>query len=82
MEATEKLSFADVKKRVGEHLKTALNVEEFSITFAKQVGDVWKVNVEFTERIGTIEWPTTALFSIDATTGEVKEFEKGRYWRF
>jgi hypothetical protein len=36
MEETGKLSFADVKK-IGEHLKTVLDVEEFSITFAKQV---------------------------------------------
>lgn len=82
MEGTEKLSFADVKKRVGEHLKTALNIEEFLITFAKQVEEVWKVNIEFTEKVGLIELPTTALFIIDATTGEVKEFQKGRYWKF
>ncbi len=82
MEATEKLSFADVKKRIGEHLKTALDIEEFSITFAKQVEDIWKVNVEFKDKVGTTELPMTAFFSIDATTGEVKEFGKGRYWRF
>ena len=82
MDATEKLSFADVKKKIGEHLKTALNIKEFSITFAKQVGEVWKVNVEFKEKVGTVEWSATALFSIDVTTGEIKEFEKGRYWRF
>jgi len=82
MGETGKLSFADVKKRIGEHLKTALNIEEFSITFAKQVEEVWKVNVEFKEKVGLLEWPTTASFSIDVTTGEVKEFQKGRYWRF
>jgi len=82
MEATEKLSFADVKKKIGEHLKTALDIEEFTITFAKQEGDAWKVNVEFKEKVGTVEWSTTALFRMDAITGEVKEFEKGRFWRF
>jgi len=82
MEETEKLTFADVKKRIGEHLKTALNVEEFSMTFAKQQENVWKVNVEFKEKVGSTVWPTSALFSIDATTGEVTEFHKGRYWRF
>ena len=79
---TNKLNFADVKKKIGEDLKTALNVQEFSITFAKQEENVWKVNVEFKEKGGSREWITTALFSIDATTGEVIEFEKGRYWVF
>jgi len=84
MEETVKLSFAEVKRKIGEHLKTALDVEEFSITFAKQENDLWKVNVEFREKgpAGLVEWPTTALFSIDATTGEVKDFKKGYSWRF
>ncbi|MFB0556527.1 MAG: hypothetical protein ACETVW_01545 [Dehalococcoidia bacterium] len=78
----KELKFAEVKQKVAEHLKTALGVEDFIITFAKLEKDVWKVNVEFKEKIGTIEWPTTALFSIDVTTGEAKQFEKGRFWRF
>ena len=82
MEKTEKLNFADVKKKIADHLKTALNIEEFSITFAKQEGDIWKVDTEFKEKNGTTELPTTALFSIDATTGEIKEFKKGYSWRF
>jgi len=73
----EKLSFAEMKIRIKEHLQMALDIEEFSIDFAKQEGDVWKVNVEFRERTGAIEMPTTALFIIDAMTGEVKEFKKG-----
>ncbi len=80
--ATEKLSFADMKKRIREHLKMALNIEDFSINSAKQDGNVWKVNVEFTERTGAIDLPTTALFIIDAFTGEVKEFKKGYTWTF
>jgi hypothetical protein len=72
-----------VKKKIGEHLKTALSVEEFSIIFAKQTEDLWKVNVEFKEKkFGAAELITTALFGIDAITGEVKEFQKGNYWRF
>jgi hypothetical protein len=39
----EKLSFAEMKKRIKEHLQMALNIEDFSINFAKQDGDVWKV---------------------------------------
>lgn len=82
MGETKMLNFTDAKKKIAEHLKTALGVEEFEITFAKQEKDVWKVNAEFTEKIDAIEWPTTALFSIDAATGEVREFRKGYTWRF
>jgi hypothetical protein len=73
----EKLSFAEMKKRIKEYLQMALNIDNFSINFAKQDGDVWKVNVEFKEKTGAIDMPTTALFILDAMTGEVKEFKKG-----
>lgn len=82
MEKAEKLSFSEVKTKIGEHLKIALNIEEFAITFAKQEDQLWRVNVEFKEKLGAVERDTTAFFSIDATTGEVIEFEKGRFWRF
>ena len=36
----EKLSFAEMKTRIKEHLQMALNIEDFSINFAKQDGDV------------------------------------------
>ena len=79
---TKKLNFAEVKQKIAEHLKTALGIEEFEITFAKQEEDVWRVNVEFEEKIGSVEWPISALFSIDVVSGEVKEFKKGYSWRF
>ena len=75
--ATENLSFADMKIRIREHLKMALNIEDFSISFAKQEGDIWQVIIEFKEKTGAIELPTTALFILDVMTGEVKEFKKG-----
>ncbi len=77
-----KLSFSDMKKRIGEHLKLTLDIEDFSINYAKQEGDIWKVNVEFKEKTGAIDMPTTALFVIDAITGEIKEFRKGYTWTF
>lgn len=82
MEQTKKLNFTDVKKRISEHLKTALGVEEFELTFAKLEGDAWKVNVEFREKRGDVEVSKSALFRIDATTGEVIEFKKGDIWRY
>ncbi|MCX9025614.1 MAG: hypothetical protein OIN85_05900 [Candidatus Methanoperedens sp.] len=73
----EKLSFAEMKNKIKEHLQMSLNIEAFSINNAKQDGDVWKVNVEFKEKTDAIEMPTTALFILDAMTGEVKEYKKG-----
>jgi len=35
MSESQKLSFGDIKEKVKEHLKTALGIEQFSITFAK-----------------------------------------------
>jgi hypothetical protein len=32
---TKKLTFADVKQRIGDHLKTVLDVSEFTMTSAK-----------------------------------------------
>jgi len=84
MSENKNLSFGDIKEKVKEHLKTALGIEEFSITFAKLEKDtltkpereVWKINVEFKEG----DWDRTALFKIDAKTGEVLEFKKGYLW--
>ncbi|MHC1584640.1 MAG: hypothetical protein ACXQS7_00005 [Candidatus Syntropharchaeia archaeon] len=78
MSENKNLSFGDIKEKVKEHLKTALGIEEFSITFAKLEKEVWKINVEFKEG----DWDRTALFKIDAITGEVLEFRKDYYWRF
>ena len=82
MNTTNKLNFADVKNKIGEHLKTALNVQEFSIINAKQEENIWKVTVEFKEMVGSKELPRIAFFSIGATTGEVIEFQKGPYGYF
>ena len=83
MENKTILKFADVRKVIGEHLKTALNIEIFSITYAKQEGNDWNVNVEYNikpEPSPAFVWRETSLFTIDAFTGDVKRFEKGHYW--
>ena len=87
MEGKEIMTLADVRKKIGEHLKTTLDIEDFSIGFAKQEKDildkdVWRVSIEFIEMVGNEEWPTSAAFTIDAITGEVKQYMKGRAWRF
>lgn len=84
----EIMTLADVRKKIGEHLKTALGIEDFSIDFAKQEKDIfddkdiWRVNVGFKDMLGKLEITTSVAFTIDAITGEVKEFVKGRAWRF
>ncbi len=64
----DKLKFAGAKNIVAENLKTFFNVEEFEITYSKQEEYVWKINVEFKEKINNTEKHTTALFSIDTIT--------------
>lgn len=50
------LKFSEVKKIIGEHLQTALNIKDFDITHAKRDTDfvhqkqIWKVNVEFRKK--------------------------------
>ncbi len=82
--AKNKLGLAEIKGKVREHLSVALDIEEFSITFAKLEADTWKVNIEFKEKSEFSERVKTksALFAIDAWTGEVKEFSKGYAWEY
>ncbi|PKP56154.1 MAG: hypothetical protein CVT88_10495 [Candidatus Altiarchaeales archaeon HGW-Altiarchaeales-1] len=78
----EKLKFADAKNIVVENLKALFNVEEFEITYVEEKEDVWKINAEFKEITSTGKRYTSALFGIDAITGEVKEFRKDYMGRF
>jgi hypothetical protein len=71
------LSFGDVKKRLAEHLRTAVGADEFDIASAKleEVQNIWRIDVEFKKPKAMFS--DTASFIIDATTGEVKEFRRG-----
>jgi uncharacterized membrane protein YkoI len=71
------LSFEEVRKRAAELLKTAVGADEFDIKSAKleELQGIWKVDVEFKKP--SAMFSETALVTIDATTGEVKEFRKG-----
>jgi hypothetical protein len=70
----ENLSFDELRNEVAKYLKTALNVEEFRITLAVLEGDVWRLNVSWSEKIGDIEWPKWAGMKVDANTGALLEF--------
>jgi len=84
MEVKNGLKFADIKRFIGEHLKTAMGINTFSISFAKHEENKWRVNVEWKEDIsGTgILFTQTALFTLDDKTGEILEFQKGKWWNF
>jgi hypothetical protein len=71
------LSFADVKKRVAEHVKAAVGADDFDITSARleEVKGIWSVDVEY--RKPKAMFSDTAFMVVDATTGDVKEFRKG-----
>lgn len=77
-----RLSFEEMKIKVSEHMRRFFGVEEFNITFAREDVDLWMVNIEYREKDGAIELPATALLSIDARTGEIREFRKGYSWGF
>jgi len=85
------LTFSQVRGKIQEHVKIALGIEEFDITFAKRIKDilagnvltgkeVWRVNIEFRKKEETFSG--SALFSIDAKSGEVLEFQKNKVWTF
>jgi uncharacterized membrane protein YkoI len=71
------LSFVEIRASVAGHLKTAVDADEFDIKSAKleELQGVWKVDVEF--RKPKAMFSETALLTVDATTGEVKEFRRG-----
>lgn len=72
------LTFDDLKKRVAEHIKLAVGADDFDITAAKleEVKGIWSVEVEY--RKPKVQFPDTAFLVVDATTGDVKEFRKGK----
>lgn len=82
MDDKDQMKFADIKRIVGEHLKTAIGVEQFTIGYAKHTEGQWKVNVEYQENIEGILFPTSVAMVLNDQTGEVEEFLKGRAWSF
>ena len=72
------LTFDELKKRVAEHIKLAVGADDFDITSAKleEVKGIWSVDVEY--RKSKAQFADTAFLVLDATTGDVKEFRKGK----
>ena len=80
----EHLSFNDLRNTIENHLRTALNVNEFDITFAQLEEEdekkIWRVNISYKPFPNAL-LSMTSSFTIDATTGEVIQFHKDRYWK-
>lgn len=72
------LGFDDLKKRIAEHVKIAVNAEDFDITLAKleEVKGVWTVEVEYKKP--KAQFTESAFIVVDATTGDVREFRRGK----
>jgi hypothetical protein len=76
----EDISFAELKKFIAEHLKTAFGITKFDITYAElfEKEAVWKVNVEY-EKEGRLFHVVIAL-KVNSKTGEVLSLWKDRQW--
>ncbi|MCL5681221.1 MAG: hypothetical protein M1515_04150 [Candidatus Thermoplasmatota archaeon] len=77
------LSFEEAVQKLTSHVKTALKVEDFNITLAKQEKDqtnsreVWRFNFDFKEK----EKNYQAMVELDADGGEVLLFKRDSQWR-
>lgn len=68
------IALARLEEEVGE-------LEEFEITFGKLDEGEWRMNVEFVLEGEDSDMVEVALFSIDAESGEVTEYQRGSTWR-
>ena len=72
------ITFEEVRKKIEAHMKIAMKREDFDITYAKVVGDEWHINIEWKKEKDLFS--STAAIALDAKTGELKQFQKNRYW--
>ena len=82
MKEAKILRFADLRKKITEHLTKELGTKNFTIVTAKHSGNAWNVNIEFDETINRMPYTTPALINLDDKTGAVIEFRKGNLGRF
>jgi hypothetical protein len=84
-ESSKKLTFSEIKEIVKSHLKTALGIETFNITFASfdEQSDMWRISVSYVTSDKNappglaFRWPNTAILRLKASTGDVVEFRDG-----
>ena len=78
------LTFSEIKQLVKGYLKTALNIDEFTITFAAQESTQWRIAITYfsetknvSDKTMPLQWPNTAVLRIDSVSGDLKEFKTG-----
>jgi len=78
------LTFSQIKQLVKEYLKTALDIDEFTITFAAQESTQWRIAISYftdtkneSDKTMPLRWPNTAILRIDIVSGALKEFKTG-----
>jgi hypothetical protein len=77
-----KVTFSKVKGIVYDLLENQVGkLDEFEITFAKLEDGEWRVNAEFVLDGEDSDTAEVALFTIDAESGEVSEYQRGSTWR-
>lgn len=82
MAGKPRITFAKLKDLIFKHLEdTVGKLDDFEVTFAKLDKAEWRANVDFVAEGGDEETPESALFTIDAQTGDVTEFKRGYTWR-
>lgn len=75
----EKIHFEEIRGIVEEGLKIMYgDIEDIDVTFCVEDKEGWRVNTSFKKR-GDFH-SRSALFRIDAATGEIKEFKEGLIW--
>lgn len=77
-----RVTFSKLKDLIFEHLEdTVGGLEDVEVTFAKLEKGEWRANVDFVPEGEDSDQPESALFTIDAESGEVTEFKRGHTWR-
>jgi len=80
MSEKDTITFEEVRKKIEAHMKIAMKIEDFDITFAKLEADEWRVNIEWKKENETFS--NTIAVTLDAKTGELKVFQKDKFWRW
>lgn len=80
MSEKDALTFEEVRKKIEAYVKTALKIEDFDITFAKLEADEWRVTIEWKKENEILS--NTIAVTLDAKTGELKAFQKDKFWKW
>ena len=80
MNSIDVLTFEEIRKKIESHLKTAMKIEDFDITYAKIQGEDWHINVEWKKAEELFS--STIALSLDKKTGELTSIAKDKVWNW